>query len=96
MANIDFNMYLQQTQRLWDENKDWLMMPLLINGCLLLVGIVLVFLLGSETTWIFKTIVIILFLAMPFAGFYSGPYLDEMWQKIEPSFEEMTSKFSKK
>jgi hypothetical protein len=71
----------------WNDNKEWFIVPLIINSIILLLAVILMILTGRDVNIILKLMFFILLFACPFVTFYLGeyidPYLSPMFDKIK-------------
>lgn len=73
----------------FDENKDWLMIPAIVNAVVVLAGIILIIVTGGDVNFALKMIFVVLIIGAPFLGFFLGEYLDPV---LEPLFSAITGK----
>ncbi|MCB9359507.1 hypothetical protein H6503_06265 [Candidatus Woesearchaeota archaeon] len=81
---MDFD--LQTFMDWWDENKEWMLIPVGVTIGIVIIGFILLLLTGSDVNVIVKTIFILLLFSAPFIGYYLGDYIDPY---LEPLFAKI-------
>ncbi|MFT4304085.1 MAG: hypothetical protein ACMXYG_05960 [Candidatus Woesearchaeota archaeon] len=71
---MDFD--LQNFMDWFDENKEWMLIPVGITIGVILIGFIVMLITGKEVSTLVKTIFILLLFGSPFIGFYVGEYVD--------------------
>jgi hypothetical protein len=60
----------------FEDNKDWLLIPLIVNFVVVLIGFILLLVTGKDVNFIIKILFVILILGAPFLGYFIGEYID--------------------
>lgn len=74
---MDFD--LQTFMDWWDENKEWMLIPVGVTIGIVIIGFILLLLTGSDVNVIVKTIFILLLFSAPFIGYYLETILTHIW-----------------
>lgn len=77
---------IQDIVEWFEENQDWLLAPAIINGVVILLGILLIILTGGSVNFIVKLLFVIMLFGAPFLGYFLGDYIDPY---MSPVFEKM-------
>jgi len=84
---MDFE--LQNMMDWFEDNKEWLILPAIITGVLLIIGFVLMLITSKDVNLILKFLFILLFFASPILGYFIGPYIDPY---LAPVFSKISNK----
>lgn len=91
---MDFE--LQDLMDWFEENKDWLLVPAIVNIAVVLIGFILVLITAGDVHFLIKTIFVLLIFGAPFLGYFLGdymdPYLEPVFSKLEDSIGNLMNK----
>lgn len=83
--DLDFNSIVEW----FEENKEWMLIPLIVCIAVVILGIVLLIITGKDVSGILKMLFIILIIGSPVLGYYLGDYIDP-W--LAPIFASISGK----
>ena len=80
----------------WNENQEWLLIPLIVCSIVFFISSILTLLLGNDVNGLVKFIIILLYIGLIVGGFYAGPNLDPLLQPLFDKLSELNSQIAAK